>query len=94
MTASTRDRPPVVLYPIGALNAGGAQMRSLQLLREVKKLRPDVRIIVFLGYVSVAAALDVTLAFAAFLAGFGIVGGIKSGDRSRFQAPLDSIAHV
>jgi Kef-type K+ transport system membrane component KefB len=51
-------------------------------------------IMVFLGYVSLAAALDVTLAFAAFLAGFGIVGGIKSADRHRFQAPLDSIGHV
>lgn len=50
--------------------------------------------VVFLGYVSVAAALDVTLVFAAFLAGFGIVGGMKSTESSRFRAPLESINHV
>ena len=33
---------------------------------------------VFLGYVALAAALDVTLAFAALLAGYGVMGGIKS----------------
>jgi Kef-type K+ transport system membrane component KefB len=51
-------------------------------------------IVVFLGYVSAAAALGVTLAFAAFLAGFGIVGGMTGTDRQRFRAPLDSIGHV
>jgi Kef-type K+ transport system membrane component KefB len=50
--------------------------------------------LVFLGYVSVAAALDVTLAFAAFLAGFGIVGGMKSTEHQRFRAPLESISQV
>ncbi|WP_194837065.1 cation:proton antiporter [Nocardia sp. XZ_19_369] len=50
--------------------------------------------VVVLGYVSVAAALDVTLAFAAFLAGFGIVGGIKSTEHQRFRAPLAAIDHV
>ncbi|MFI0444952.1 cation:proton antiporter [Actinomadura sp. 6N118] len=50
--------------------------------------------IVLLGYVSVAAVFDVTLAFAAFLAGFGIVGGMKSTEHQRFQVPLDSISHV
>lgn len=50
--------------------------------------------VVVLGYVSVAAVLDVTLAFAAFLAGFGIVGGMKGTERRRFQIPLDSISHV
>jgi glycosyltransferase involved in cell wall biosynthesis len=37
----------VILYPIVGLDRGGAQIRSLQLLREVKKLRPDVRIVVY-----------------------------------------------
>jgi Kef-type K+ transport system membrane component KefB len=50
--------------------------------------------VVVLGYVSVAAALDVTLAFAAFLAGFGIVGGMKSTEHQRFRTPLESINHV
>ena len=51
-------------------------------------------VVVFFGYVSVAAALNVTLAFAAFLAGFGIVGGMRSTEHHRFRAPLDSITHV
>jgi Kef-type K+ transport system membrane component KefB len=51
-------------------------------------------VVVFLGYVSAAAALDVTLAFAAFLAGFGIVGGMKSTEYQRFRPPLDSISNV
>ncbi len=50
--------------------------------------------VVFLGYVSVAAAFDVTLAFAAFLAGFGIVGGVTNSEEHRFRAPIDAITHV
>lgn len=49
---------------------------------------------VLLGYVVVAAAFDVTLVFAAFLAGFGIVGGMKATERRRYQQALDSIEHV
>jgi Kef-type K+ transport system membrane component KefB len=49
---------------------------------------------VFLGYVSVAAVLDVTLAFAAFLAGFGLMGGLKGTEVVRFRAPIDAISHV
>ncbi|MFI9509673.1 cation:proton antiporter [Nocardia sp. NPDC052566] len=51
-------------------------------------------VVVVFGYVSVAAALDVTLVFAAFLAGFGIVGGMKSTEHQRFRAPLEAINHV
>jgi Kef-type K+ transport system membrane component KefB len=52
--------------------------------------------LVFLAYVTVAAALDVTLAFAGFLAGFGIVGGLKGTERQRqrFRTSIDSISHV
>ena len=49
---------------------------------------------VLLAYVSLAAALDVTLAFAAFLAGFGIVGGMKNTQYQRFRVPLESITQV
>jgi K+:H+ antiporter len=51
-------------------------------------------VLILLGYVSLAAALDVTLAFAAFLAGFGVVGGMKSTEHLRFRAPLEAIGHV
>jgi Kef-type K+ transport system membrane component KefB len=47
-----------------------------------------------LGYVAVAAALDVTLVFAAFLAGFGVVGGFTGSERVRFRAPLEAIEQV
>jgi Kef-type K+ transport system membrane component KefB len=51
-------------------------------------------VVIFLGYVAVAAALEVTLVFAAFLAGFGIVGGTKATERARFQVPLDALNQV
>ena len=49
---------------------------------------------VFLGYVALAAALDVTLAFAALLAGYGVMGGMKSTEHARFRAPVHSISEV
>ena len=49
---------------------------------------------VLLGYVAVAAVLDVTLIFAAFLAGFGVVGGMKRTDHERFRPALDSVEHL
>jgi Kef-type K+ transport system membrane component KefB len=49
---------------------------------------------VVLGYVAVAATMDVTLVFAAFLAGFGIAGGTKATERQRFQLPLESLNQV
>ena len=49
---------------------------------------------VFLAYVSLAAALDVTLAFAAFLAGFGVVGGVANTEGERLRAPIEAITHV
>jgi Kef-type K+ transport system membrane component KefB len=42
-------------------------------------------------YVAVAGALDVTPVFAAFLAGFGIVGGVRGTERERFREPLDLV---
>ncbi len=49
---------------------------------------------VFFGYVALAAALDVTLAFAALLAGYGVMGGMKSTEHARFRAPIHSISEV
>ena len=45
-----------------------------------------------LAYVGVAGLLDVTLPFAGFLAGYGIVGGMKATERARFAEPLDLVA--
>jgi Kef-type K+ transport system membrane component KefB len=49
---------------------------------------------VFLAYVSLAAALEVTLAFAALLAGYGVMGGMQSTEQDRFRAPMHSISEV
>ncbi len=49
---------------------------------------------IFLGYVSLAAALDVTLAFAALLSGYGVMGGMKSTEQVRFRMPMQSISDV
>jgi len=51
-------------------------------------------VVVLLSYVCVAAALDVTVAFAAFLAGFGVVGGIRRTEGQRFGPPIEAISHV
>lgn len=47
---------------------------------------------VFLGYVISASYLEVTLAFAALLAGFGVMGGMKSTEAATFRKPMESIA--
>ena len=49
---------------------------------------------ILLGYVAVASLLDVTLIFGAFLAGFGIVGGMQRTERQRYRPALDAIEHL
>lgn len=51
-------------------------------------------ILILLGYAAIAAALEVNLVFAAFLAGFGLVGGRSGSERRRFAEPLDAIQKV
>jgi len=51
-------------------------------------------VFVLMAYCAVAALLDVNLQFAALLAGFGIVGGIRGTEREHFSVPIDSIAKV
>ena len=49
---------------------------------------------VLFAYVGVAGVLDVTPAFAGFLAGFGIAGRMKASERARFAEPLDMISKI
>jgi Kef-type K+ transport system membrane component KefB len=49
---------------------------------------------VFLGYIAIAAAVDVSPVFAAFLAGFGIVGGIRATEHDGLRVPLESVNQV
>jgi Kef-type K+ transport system membrane component KefB len=51
-------------------------------------------IFVLMAYCSVAALFDINLQFAALLAGFGIVGGMKGTERERFAVPIESIAKM
>ena len=50
--------------------------------------------LILLVYAAVAALLGVNLVFAAFLAGFGLVGGMSGSERARFAEPLDAIQKV
>jgi Kef-type K+ transport system membrane component KefB len=50
-------------------------------------------ILVMFVYAVVAALLGVNLIFAAFLAGFGVVGGIGGTERVRFSKVFESIEH-
>src|SRR5262249_1899867 len=50
--------------------------------------------VLLFSYVAVAAALHVTLVFAAFLAGFGLVGGLGGSQRARFARPVEAVAKV
>ncbi|MGH2631118.1 MAG: cation:proton antiporter [Actinomycetota bacterium] len=85
-------------YTVAYLIAGLAVMPRL--LRFASRARWNVLahaspigwiVTVLFFYVAVAGLLDVTLVFAAFLAGFGIVGGIKGSERERQRESLDLI---
>lgn len=74
-----------------------------QLLKRVHDLRINflyrtskvsyIILILFL-YVTIAAFLKINLVFAAFIAGFGVVGGVGGPDRERFAEPLDAMSKV
>ena len=49
-------------------------------------------VFIMFAYVGVAAYLSVNLVFAAFLAGFGLAGGVSGSDRQYFAEALDAIS--
>jgi K+:H+ antiporter len=51
-------------------------------------------VFVLMAYCAIAALLDVNLQFAALLAGYGVVGGIKGTERENVAVPVDAIAKV
>jgi Kef-type K+ transport system membrane component KefB len=51
-------------------------------------------IFVLLAFAAIAQAMDVNLVFAAFLAGFAVVGGIKGSERAYFAEALGSLEKV
>ncbi len=84
-------------YVIVALTVMPALLRSLSRAswNVVAQQSPVAwMLVVFLAYIAAAAALDVTLAFAALLAGFGVMGGMKGTEQVRFRKPFQSINDV
>jgi Kef-type K+ transport system membrane component KefB len=51
-------------------------------------------VFILLGFCAVAAAADVSLQFAALLAGYALTGGLDGTERAHFAAPLEHIAKV
>ena len=49
-------------------------------------------LVILLGLVSLATALSVTPVFAAFLAGFALIGGVSGSERQRYGTPIQTIA--
>lgn len=49
---------------------------------------------ILFSYVAIAAYFEVNLVFAAFIAGFGVIGGIGGPERERFAEALDSMSKV
>lgn len=50
--------------------------------------------LIMLVYAAIAAQMDVNVVFAAFLAGFGLVGGMSGSQREKFTEPLEAIQKV
>jgi Kef-type K+ transport system membrane component KefB len=59
-----------------------------------RRARVVYALVMMLGYTSVAAVLEVNVVFGAFLAGFGLVGGIQGTERQRFAGALRAIGRV
>jgi Kef-type K+ transport system membrane component KefB len=49
---------------------------------------------ILFAYCAIASYFDISLVFGAFLAGFGIVGGISGTERERYKEPLEAISKV
>lgn len=49
-------------------------------------------IVVLSAYIALASVMQTNLVFAAFLAGFGIVGGMRGGERMHFRSSLATIS--
>ncbi len=95
-TITTHVGVNLVYTLVGLFVAPGLLRRLGRLPGNVIARRSPVSwvVTVLFGYVAVAAMLDVTMVFGAFLAGFGIVGGFTGSERDRYRVALDSIENV
>lgn len=60
----------------------------------IKASKVGYVLLILFTYTTIAAFLEVNLVFAAFIAGFGVIGGVGGPERERFEETLDSIAKV
>lgn len=79
------------------LIAGPFAVRRLTAARAnflVERTPVGYLVLVLLAYAAAAGAFGSSLVFAAFLAGFGAVGGLGAPDRPRFAEALESLSRV
>lgn len=86
-----------VLYMLLGFAWAPRALRALAITRVGRFLQgsPTAYVmLVLFAYTSAAAALDVNLVFAAFLAGFGLVTGVADGERRPITESLEAISKV
>jgi Kef-type K+ transport system membrane component KefB len=86
-----------VAYMFGGLFLAPRLVRKLHGARwnVFEKATPvGYAVLILLVYSAIAALLDVNTVFAAFLAGFGFVGGFSGSEREKYAGALDAIGKV
>ncbi|HEU0007608.1 MAG TPA: cation:proton antiporter [Terriglobia bacterium] len=81
-------------YTMVGLTIAPALLRRLHASRWnflVEKSPTAYAVLILLAYCALAGVFEINLVFAAFLAGFGLVGGISGSERQRFANTLDAI---
>jgi Kef-type K+ transport system membrane component KefB len=94
ITATSIHLATTLTYMVAGLTFLPLVLKRVRLLRRnlLYKSSPlAYAICVLFGYVAIAAYLEVNLVFAAFLAGFGLAGGIAGDERQHFTEALDAI---
>ncbi len=79
----------MVFMPAALRWVGKARWNALNHASQV-----DYIVFVLMVYCAVAAVFDVNLQFAALLAGYGVVGGVRGTERERVAEPVGAIAKV
>lgn len=85
------------LYMIVGLTVAPRGLKYIHTLRfNILEKSSPVGYVLFIlfAYTAIAAALKINLIFAAFIAGFGVIGGIEGSERKRFSASIEAINKV
>ena len=89
-----RSTAVTVAYLVLGLRVAPLVLRRVNRLRInvlARRQRVAYALLLMLGYAALAALLDVNVVLGAFLAGFGLVGGMHGTERERFAAALDAV---